>query len=275
MDIIGLVEMLQTIKIFIRRILLLVNRVKFHLSYRRVPANGEYCNSKYISVLSKPAKNSAAREYLVFIRCGEAYQMIDDGGERNFDIALNLYANHAGKIPGSYEYLIAGGINKYKAAYQFISDDLLDKYQGFIFLDDDLEIEYSNLCGFLKYCTDNNLELAQPSLTRDSYYSHAHLINVSSAGWRQVEMIEVMCPYFSTEALKIAISTFDLSYSTWGLDYLWPKILGIKPVVVDEFTIRHARPINQNGAFYKYMRGIGISPAQESIKVKNIPLEKL
>jgi len=267
--------MLKNIRNLRKQIILLVNRAKFHLFFKRVPDKEDCCNSKLISVLINPAQNMPNRDYLAFIRCGSAHQLIDDDEERNFDIALNLYANYMDDKRSGYEYLIAGGINKYKAAYQFINDNLLVGYKGFIFLDDDLEITYSDLNSFLQYCTKNNLTLAQPSLTRDSHYSYEYLVNVSSKGRRPVDMVEVMCPYFSSEALKSASSTFDLSYSTWGLGHIWPKLLKTIPVVVDEFTIKHTRPHSRDGSFYRYMSDIGISPVQEKIKLKSIPLEKL
>ena len=267
--------MVRNIKTLYRRVTLLVNRGTFHLFFKRLPANGDYCNSKRISVLISTATNINPRHYLAFIRCGAKHQLIDDGGQRNFDIALNLYAPYTDKERKGYEYLIVGGLNKYKAAYQFIDDNLLLTYKGFIFLDDDLEITYSDLNSFLSYCTDNDLQLAQPSLTRDSYCSHGHLINMSPAGCRSVDMVEVMCPYFSAEALRSAMCTFDLSYSTWGLDYIWPKLLKVTPVVVDEFTVRHTRPRSSSGKFYKYMKAIGVSPDEELKKLKNISLEKL
>lgn len=267
--------MLPNLKILFKRILLIINRAKFRLFFRRRPRAGDYCNSKLISVLVTPSSSATTRRYLAYVRSGSRLELIDDGGERNFDIALNLYADNTAAMARSYEYLIAGGVNKYKAAYQFIDRDLLDTYKAFIFLDDDLETTYSDLSGFLRYCDEHDLKLAQPSLTQDSYYSHLHLVNASNRGWRHVDMIEVMCPCFSAEALKSAIRTFDLSYSTWGLDYIWPKLLGIRPAVVDEFTIRHTRPVNASSAFYQYMREIGVSPERESKKLKNISMERL
>ena len=84
-----------------------------------------------------------------------------------------------------------------------------------------------------------------------------------------------MCPYFSTESLKTVSNTFDLSYSTWGLCHVWPKILNTIPVVVDEFTIKHTRPVSRDGSFYRYMREIGICPLKEKIKLEKIPLASL
>ena len=138
-------DMMQTILKIYRRLSLLVNRIAFHVFFKRIPAQGEYCNSKLISVVKCPDGSQFVRDYLVFIRCGTEHQLIDDSTERCFDIALNVYAKTEGKALEDCEYLIAGGVNKYKAAGQFIDKHILARYKGFMFMDDDLEITSSRL----------------------------------------------------------------------------------------------------------------------------------
>jgi len=240
------------------------------LFFKRKPADGEYCNSKRIYLFKEPAVDRERRKYLAIIRCGATHSLVDDGG-RNFDIALSLYARPTAHALDNCEYSYCGGVNKYKAARQFIDDALLEKYVGFILLDEDLEITYSNLARFLDYCSAHEFQLAQPSLTSDSFFSHSQLLNAAPSGWRAVRMVEVMCPYFSSDALRIALSTFDLSYSTWGLDHVWPRLLNLEPVVVDEFTIKHTRPMRvSDGPFYSYMKRIGVSPQRESRKLMSL-----
>ena len=246
-----------------RRAVLLLNRIRFHLFFKRVPDAGRPSNSKRVAVLRRLPPSARARKFLVFVRSGGACELVDDG-ERNFDIALNLYAAPRGASLPNHEYLVSGGINKYKAAYQFIDEELLRTYRGFMFLDDDLQITHSELSAFLEFCQANGLQLAQPSQTNDSHCSHDSLRQVPGARSRRSDLVEVMCPYFSADALRTAIFTFDLSYSTWGLDYLWPKLRGLRPVVVDAFVIKHVRPMESNGPFYEYMKRIGISPDDEA-----------
>src|SRR5262245_27493044 len=145
-----------------RRAILSFNRIKFHLFFRKRPDPGHHSNSKLVSVRKRPPPESPRRTFLVFIRSGGTCRLIDDG-ERNFDIVLNLYAGPYDASLGNHEYSVSGGINKYKAAYQFIDEDLLSAYRGFMFLDDDLEITYSQLSAFLDFCRQNDLQLAQPS----------------------------------------------------------------------------------------------------------------
>jgi hypothetical protein len=251
--------------------ILWLNRIRFHLFFKTRPEPGTHSNSKRVAVQKRPVPGSRARTFLVFIRSGGGCGLVADGA-RNFDIALNLYAGpRDGPLP-SHEYLVSGGINKYKAAYQFIDEELLRTYRGFMFLDDDLEITYSQLSAFFDFCRLNDLQLAQPSQTPDSHCSHEVLRQVPGVRSRRTDFVEVMCPYFSADALRTALFTFDLSYSTWGLDYLWPKLPGLRAVVVDAFSIRHVRPMDLGGPFYEYMRKIGVSPAEEAAKLRRMAL---
>ena len=246
-------------------------KLRFHLFFKSKPDDGEYCASKRIHLFRQPPADRKARPYLAIMRCGATHRLVDDGGARQFDLALNFFAPPTGRLLEDCEYAYSGGVNKYKGARQFIDDAMLDRYRGFIFLDDDLEITYSELSRFLDYCWAHRFRLAQPSLSSNSYYSHPHLLNAAPFGWRQVHMIEVMCPYFPSDTLRIALDSFDLSYSTWGLDELWPVLLDLEPVVVDEFTIWHTRAVQSaEGTFYKYLKGIGVSPHEELWKLKKL-----
>jgi hypothetical protein len=253
---------------------LLVNRIRFDIFFRRNPPAGKYCNSKFIRLDKQPTGGAANRPYLAIIRCGARHELIEDTSERNFDVALNLYAPGVDPGRSGAEYVFTGGISKYRAAHQFITEELLDRYAGFIFLDDDLRISYSQLSQFLEYCTAQGFGLAQPSLTADSSYCHSHLVNESPRGWRPVPMVEVMCPYFSSTALRQVLFTFPLSDSSWGIDLIWPRLFPFAPVVVDEFQIAHVR-VSGSGGFYAYMRSIGVSPRQEMIALRDLSAEAL
>jgi hypothetical protein len=193
--------------------------------------------------------------------------LIDDGKEKNFDLAINFYDQPDTKLIVDADYILSGGINKFKAAYQLFNDKIMSSYAGFMFLDDDLEITYSQLSQFLDYCETHEFDLAQPSLSLDSYYSHRILLNTKKTQYREVTFVEVMCPFFSKKIISSAYETFNLSFSTWGLGQLWTKISNVKPIVVDHFEIRHTKSTSSSGDFYKYMRSIGVSPIREVKKL--------
>jgi hypothetical protein len=62
------------------------------------------------------------------------------------------------------------------------------------------------------------------------------------------------------------LHSFDLSISGWGLDLYWGHHLADRWTagIVDEFLMRHTQVSNHDtGAFYSYLRSIGIDPYEE------------
>ena len=108
--------------------ILIANRIRFHILFPIRPDVGEYCNSKEINFSKSPPPGAATRRYLAIVRCGARHGLIDDGSARNFDIALNLYAKPDAECLSASEYVYSGGINKYRAAYQFIDETRLKQY---------------------------------------------------------------------------------------------------------------------------------------------------
>lgn len=63
-----------------------------------------------------------------------------------------------------------GGLGKFQAAALFlVACALQSSNDGHPFLDGDLEFDAGQLSNFLLFVRDANLDLAQPSVTRDSY----------------------------------------------------------------------------------------------------------
>lgn len=255
-------------KAIINQLTLLLNKFIFVFFFKKRLKSNEYGNSKIILLLKTNLNSEKENDYLIFIRSGKSHLLVNDGGSRNFDLALNLYAYPENNNFEEYKFVFSGGINKYMAAMQFLDQDIISRYIGFMYLDDDIEITYTQLSSFLTYCDKSKLKLAQPSLSLDSYCNYGFLRNAGDKGHREVPLVEVMCPYFSQDVQLRVINTFDLSFSSWGLDFLWAKLSGITPVVIDEYQVRHAKPFNPNGAFYKYMKSIGVSPGKECLKLR-------
>ena len=74
-------------------------------------------------------------------------------------------------------------------------------------------------------------------------------------------------PIFSHSAFLACVDSFDRSISGYGLDFAWPVILGRpeqKIPIIDAVAAAHTRPIDpQGGAFYIYLRSLGIEPFEE------------
>lgn len=234
-------------------------RLHFFLFFKRRPAAGEYCNSKLIGEVEcrgTPGK----RPFLVVVRTGSRHCISGVHAGRNFDLALNHYAPPSTDLVFDYRY--GGGLSKFMAARQFFGLTGMATYQGYMFMDDDLEISCDGLCAFLEHCLSRDTALAQPSLSPDSFFSIPDLLHQPSANDRETAMVEVMMPYMSAATLSSLLPTFDQSISSWGIDCVWPRLINSPPRVIDSFQVRHANPVG-GGAFYRYLQSIGISPLEE------------
>jgi len=127
--------------------------------------------------------------------------------------------------------------------------DRIDAYRYLWLPDDDLLLTVDDINRFFRACKQRNLDLAQPSLTWDSYYSHAVTLNNSALLYRSTNFVEIMAPCLKIPILKQVRPTLAENASGWGLDYLWPKIINNQQSIgiVDEVMMRHTRPVGSAG----------------------------
>jgi hypothetical protein len=236
-----------------------------------------WCNHQRIQIV-KQSKKKELRKFLVFIRSnGDKRAFLDDqiDSDRNYDLAFSYFAKPLASDIAlkKAEYICTGGLSKFHAAKLFIEElDLLNKYEGIWFVDDDISFPQASIDRYLEYSFQNGFDLCQPSLAPQSFYSHDITLNHPSFIYRITNFVEVMFPYFSARALKLVLHTFDQSISSWGLDFLWPKILkDAKIGILDLFIAVHTKPIKMEGAFYTHLKSIGIDPVVEmnQVNIKN------
>jgi hypothetical protein len=64
--------------------------------------------------------------------------------------------------------------------------------------------------------------------------------------FRYTQFVEIMCPIFSRRALQICLGTMRDTASGYGLDHLWPSLLGYprgRIGIIDAVAAAHTRPI--------------------------------
>ena len=105
----------------------------------------QWNNSDQVHVFRVPAEVADSRKYLVFVSTpadvGFAQDFLHEPN-RSFDIAVRYYAQPGEHDPlfTDADYVLSGGLSKYHSARQFlIKLDLVDRYDGFLFLDGDLK----------------------------------------------------------------------------------------------------------------------------------------
>jgi hypothetical protein len=170
---------------------------------------------------------------------------------KNFDLILIYYGDSDEKFEDYKKDSILIIKDKGPAGklyYRTILNNLeLIKKYDFIWLpDDDLGTDYEQINLLFETHIKYGLLLSQPSIYGHVAYDiERH--NTSSI-LRYTNFVEVLCPVMDLETLLTLYPTYNLNESSWGLDYLWPKLLGYptnKIAVIDLVFVFHTRPIGQ------------------------------
>ena len=181
--------------------------------------------------------------YLVYSPCvnGRIMGQIF-GPERQYAIALNSYNGNANYVSGAdYQFGMAG--HKWPCIHAILPQ-ITDEFDAYCFLDDDIEVTMDDLNRLFAIGTSAGLNLWQASLSRGSHGYWDFLFHRDESYMRPVELVEVMMPCFSAEALKTCFPTFCESQSGYGLDQLWAQMMNWKGLaVVDIVQAGHHRPL--------------------------------
>lgn len=211
-----------------------------------------------------------SRRNLVIVRAGD--RSLHDGWlgpldrERSWDLVVSYFGNDPGIHRRPDVQRIDGKGTKWAGLHALLAGDLVDwrAYDHIWLPDDDLAATPEAIERLFTLVDYHALHLAQPSLSHDSYISHAATVHNPRFLLRRTNFVEVMAPMVSREMLQRVLPTMIENESGWGLDFLWQMFLD-RPRrdagVVDTVQIRHTRPVG--GPNYAKMREQGKSPFDE------------
>jgi hypothetical protein len=224
-----------------------------------------------------------SKKNLVVLRSGDksshASWFPKDGKARSFDLMISYYGKSEGRFKTDGEYYSAEAGPKWPILGKLVADQwpVFEKYDAIWFPDDDLTLDHDSIRKFFEIFHEYDLLLAQPSMNPDGEW--AHILNVQRPEYllRFSSMIEPMAPLFSREALRKCHATFLESLSGWGLDYVWPKILGgpkTKIAIIDAVSMLHAGPLGFNPAtarkeasLYDVLEKMKVNPWEDSHRI--------
>jgi hypothetical protein len=180
--------------------------------------------------------------------------------ERNFDIALFYYGCEpviANRYAGAVEYFISANQVHPAPISKFVKLDRLvdevekicgcESYSHIWMPDDDIQIDACGVNQLFEIAVSHGLFLCQPAL--GGFLSHDVTKKNNGSKLRFTNFVEVMAPLMSWDIYQKLRWTFSLSESSWGLDYLWPYILGYpsdKIAVIDSVAMIHTRPVGSD-----------------------------
>lgn len=193
------------------------------------------------------------RRFLVIARVGDESlhrQWLYPKSFRNFDLYISYYGNKPGLFKEDCEYYAVEKGPRWPV-YKKIIDQLgenIHQYDAVWFPADDISTDAFTINRMFHIFDSLKLWLAQPALTKDSYKSWNITIQDADYIVRYTHFVEIMVPLFSPSALRICSPSFDSSYSGWGIDFVWAKLLHYpdnKIAVIDATPVRHTRPVGK------------------------------
>ena len=189
---------------------------------------------------------------LVVVRCGD--KSLHENwlkGNVEYDVAVSYFSDYFKFDQSKLKYLHIFKGSKWEGLDNFFrTTDFWKEYDAICLPDDDLDCSTEQLSNFFELFHKYNFDLAQPSLDINSYYSWSIVLQNKSFKYRETNFVEVMVPCFNKVSFQKIFDTFSENISGWGLDHLWPKLLGntAKIGVIDEISIFHTRPVGVAGS---------------------------
>ena len=195
---------------------------------------------------------SQGRKNLVVVRAGQnslhpAWLNGEQG--RNWELAVSLYVLDARFEHPRDVLVVARRGGKWDGLYEFFANsDILGRYDYVWLPDDDIEASTSAINAIFDDMPRYDLDLAQPSLTRNSYFSHFAMMSCPGYLIRYTNFIETMAPCLKSNLLKTILADFQGSMSGFGLDYIWCRLSPdnrFKAAILDHIAVRHTRPVGK------------------------------
>lgn len=196
------------------------------------------------------------RRNLIILRAGHnslhtQWSRNIDLDDRNWDLCISWYDKDIPNTVIDCEYFThQPQERKFSAIYKILNNNnSLWSYDYIWMPDDDLMTSWRDINRFFNIIRRQNFSLAQPSVSSTSFVNHAITASNPDYLFRYSQFVEVMCPAFSKEALSICLPSFQESKYGFGLDHVWPSLLGRQAgrmAIIDNTCVEHTRPIGSN-----------------------------
>jgi len=178
-------------------------------------------------------------------------------GNRNFDVGLVCYEKQIEiKFRSDFFFWHITDF-KYPALHQVIENNqwILETYDYIFMPDDDVAISTEQINQLFEWASHTFVHLSQPSIVSKNF-TWPITIQQLDCQYRWVKMVEIMCPMFSNFALNRCWHSFKESYSGWGLDAVWAKLLNYNKIAICDLVVAsHEKPMNEGGGrLYEKLR---------------------
>ena len=197
------------------------------------------------------------RRHLVVLRANEQSLHLDweqdlPDDQRSWDLCVSFYGRRESYPPHDFSEFSSfqAGERKFQAIRSLLlSNPLLRDYDYFMFPDDDLQMSWSDINRAFHAMHRWGLRIAQPSLKSGGHINYSATLQDHVYRVRFTNMVEVMIPMMSRDVLRDCLGTFDLTRSSFGIDYVWSKVADVRlnhVGIIDDVAVLHTRPTASN-----------------------------
>lgn len=207
------------------------------------------------------------KPYLAIFRGGPSSlhpHAIERLDAQNFDYALSWFGDEPPKVAHGAVFVHMQKGAKWPGLEQTLAQhwDVISQYRYIWLPDDDLLCVPEDVSRMFAICDELQLDLAQPALTPDSYFTHLVTMQHSAFQLRFTNFVEIMAPVLSAEMLAKVYPTLAGRISGYGLDPLWSRFARLgKVAIIDDTPVKHTRPVG--GPNYAFSAKAGLAPAHE------------
>lgn len=182
-----------------------------------------------------------------------------DKTKKYFDDCINQKTEFKGEVLA----ILAAHLNNF--AYRYVG-----------ILDDDQEITTSAINQLLKEAALLDADLFQPSITQDSYHSHASFLQQPHRSAERIRWVEIMSPFLRKELFEAGLTFYRENISSYGIDlYLFPylqKKLGLdNTYLMHSVAIKHNKPVTDGSKIFSN----GLDARQEGELLRKKILEHI
>ncbi len=209
---------------------------------------------------------SVMKPYLALFRAGKSSlhpHAVAGLAAQNFDYALSWFADDPPAADAAVFVHMQKGA-KWPGLYETIRAhwDMISQYRYVWLPDDDLLCVPEDVSRMFSISDELALDLAQPALTPDSFFSHIVTLQHVAYQVRFTNFVEIMAPALSIDMLARALPTIKDSVSGYGLDSIWPRLTQLgKVAIIDDTPVKHTRPIG--GPNHAFSKNAGLEPIHE------------
>lgn len=207
------------------------------------------------------------KEHLALFRAGASSlhgSAVERLSEQNFDYALSWFGDQPPHAADGAVFVHHQKGAKWPGLEATILAhwDTIKQYRYLWLPDDDLLCVPEQVSRMFSICSDLRLDLAQPALTPDSYYTHLITLQHPAFQVRFTNFVEIMAPVLSLDLFARIFPSLQGNISGYGLDSLWPRFTQLGRVaIIDDTPVKHTRPVG--GPNYVFSQKAGVPPALE------------